>query len=47
MPLGAGKEYAGTGKSLEDFARVGAIEKLFFLFVSTVLNKNFRLEIKI
>lgn len=49
MPLGVGKEYTGTGKSLEDFARVGAIdyEKLFFLFVSTVLNKNFRLEIKI
>lgn len=49
MPLGVGREFTGTGKSLEDFARIEAKDygKLFFLFISTVLNKIFRLEIKI
>lgn len=54
-PLGVGREFTGTGKSLEEFARVKAIDygKLFFSFlfffwfVSTVLNRNFRQEIKI
>ena len=34
MPLGVGREFTGTGKSLEDFARVEAKDyENFFLFV--------------
>lgn len=48
---GAGREFTGTGKSVKSFARAEAedYEKLLLLllFISTVLNKNFRLGIKI